>query len=867
MMAALFDRFKNLFIKQPKLTAAEVEELRIAFKDRYHSFKLLLNANNKALEIMADMEHALYGSQPFGMSFVRACCTSVSVNVFNMIKSIEKLSPGKYGELSARFKHIQQQIDRLLLKKKTIKDERLVIPFDVVNKESTDLVGGKMANLGEIKNRLQIRIPYGFIITATAYERFISENDLQVEIDRRFQSSDPDNMESLFVLSSEIQQLIIRSRVPQDLAEAVKQAWHTLESEIKGTLTLALRSSALGEDIQESSFAGQYRSELNVSFDSVFQAYKEIVASKYSLQAIAYRLNKGFKDEDIAMGVGCMAMVDAVAGGVIYTRNPVDMADDSVFITSAWGLPKSVVDGSDACDLLVVSKKTPMTIIHKEIKTKEREFVCLPEEGVCCLELTVEKKSLPSIDDEQALALAELALEIEVYYGVPQDIEWAVTADGTAYILQCRPLQPMEAEKKDLLEAAFKAEHEAVIIRGGITASPGAACGNVYLADKEADMLQFPAGAVLVARQALPRWAPLLNRTAAVVTQQGGFAGHLANVAREFGVPALFGVPDAADRLQHGQLITVDADTATIYEGKIEPLLVKSETKKNLMEGSPVYETLKQVSSLIVPLNLLDPDAPNFRPSNCETLHDLTRFIHEKSVREMFNFGKEHNFSEKSSKQLFHHVPMQWWILNLDDGFKEEVDGKYVKLENIVSIPMLAFWNGFSAVSWDGPPAIDGKGLASVIFQSTANRNLTPGLHSTYADRNYFMISKNYCSLSSRLGYHFSIMEALISERSIENYISFQFKGGAADFERRLKRVHFIGEILQEHGFRVEIREDNLIARMEGYEMDYMEKFVKILGYLTLHTRQLDMIMDNNASLNHYRSKLTKDIQNILNST
>ena len=559
-----------------------------------------------------------------------------------------------------------------------------------------------------------------------------------------------------------------------------------------------------------------------------------------------------------------MRMVDAVAGGVIYTRNPVNMADDSIFINSAWGLPKSVVDGSGACDLFVVSKKLPREIIRKKVNAKELKFICLPEEGVCRMELTGDKKDLASIDDENALDLSELAAKIEEYYSIPQDIEWAVDGDGSIYILQCRPLKQRETLKTDLLEPIVV--HDDIIARGGITASPGAASGKVYLVDKGIDMLRFPQGAVLVTRQALPIWASLLNRSAAVVTEQGGFAGHLANVAREFGVPALFGVPDVVNLLSHGEVVTVDADALTIYKGKIEALIVKSETKKNLMDGSPVYETLKQVSSVIIPLSLLDPDSPDFRPVNCKTFHDITRFIHEKAVYEMFNFGKEHHFSEKSSKQLFYNVPMQWWILNLDDGFKKEVDGKYVKLENIASIPMLAFWKGFSAVPWDGPPAIDGKGLMSVIFQSTANKNLTPGLRSTYAARNYFMISKNYCSLSSRLGYHFSILEALVSERSMENYISFQFKGGAADYQRRLNRVHFIGEILQEHGFRVDIREDNLIARVEGHEMGYMKERLEILGYLTLHTRQLDMIMSNNAVLNRYRTKIDNDIQDFFNS-
>jgi len=865
-MGRLINWFKKLFIKKPELNEADVEELRIAFKDRYHSFKILLNANNSALEIMADIERAMQGKRPFGISFVRAGCTAVSVNVFNMIKNLEKIAPDKYGKLNVRFNHIQQKIDGLLSQKKSMEDERLIIPLGAVNKDMADLVGGKMANLGEIKNRLKVRVPEGFIITAGAYEKFVKENDLQVEIDRRFQSADLENMERLYTLSSEIQQLIIRSRVPEKLVDAVMEAWTQLEKKTGDGITLALRSSALGEDTLESSFAGQYRSELNVSMESIFQAYKEVLASKYSLQAITYRLNRGFKDEDILMCVGCMTMVDAVAGGVIYSRNPIDMRDDSIFINAAWGLPKSVVDGSDACDLFVVSRKVPMQIIRQDIKAKERKFVCFPEEGVCRMELTGNTRNLASIDKKQVFDLAEISVKIEEYYATPQDIEWAVARDGTIYILQCRPLQQMEMKKKELPESALEADHEAVIARGGITASPGAACGIVHFVDKGIDVLQFSEGAVLVTRQALPRWASLLNRAAAVVTEQGGFAGHLASVAREFGVPALFGVSGAVDRLTHDELVTVDADALAVYRGKIESLLVKSETKKNLMAGSPVFESLKQVSSLIIPLNLLNPDSPDFNPAGCRTFHDITRFIHEKSVQEMFNFGKEHNFSEKSSKQLFYNVPMKWWVLNLDDGFKEEVAGKYVKLENIVSIPMLAFWEGFTAIPWDGPPAIDGKGLMSIMFRSTANTDLTLGTRSSYADRNYFMISKNYCSLSSRMGYHFSILEAMVSERSIENYISFQFKGGAADYRRRLKRVHFIGDILEEQGFRMEINEDNLIARVEGYEKDYMKKRLEILGYLTLHTRQLDMIMANNATLNHYRSKIDKDIQNILNS-
>ena len=856
--------FNVLPLRKAVGLASNVDELRTAFRERYHRFKLLLKANNTALEIMAEMEEALNGYQPFGMTFVRSRATSASINVWQIVQNINELAPGKYGELYERFREIQIAINPFIERKKMSNEGPLVVSLDEVHKEMADQVGGKIANLGEIKNKVGFEVPNGFVVTSRGYQRFIEHNDLQSEIDRMIQSADISNLDRLYTLSAGIQQLIIRASLPGDLESSILDGYRMLEESDGEGVKIAMRSSALGEDFMDTSFAGQYRTMLNVSGENIYQAYKEVVASKYGLSAMSYRYSRGIRAEEIDMCVGCMVMADAVSSGVMYSSNPVDSLNDGIVINSVWGLPKSVVDGSADPDLFLISKDEPMKILKRDIPLKDHKFVCYPEEGICRMEVTGEVGKQPSIDDEQALQLARLAERLEQYYGYPQDIEWAIHKDGKMSLLQCRPLRYSQPDEFKKLEGMSEQDPASILLKGGFRASPGVGSGRIFIVKKDMEALQFPEGAVLLTEQSLPRWAPLLSRASAVITEQGGITGHLANVAREFGVPGLFGIKGALGALKQNQTVTVDADALKIYEGRVEELLEKRVKTKNLMLGSPVFEALEGAAGYIVPLNLLDPDSPSFSPKNCKTFHDITRFCHEKSVHEMFQFGKDHHFPERSSKQLVGEVPMKWWVLNLDDGFKEEVEGKRVRIDNIVSTPMRALWDGITAYPWEGPPAVDGKGMMSVMFEATRNPALVTGVKSGYADRNYFMISKNYCSLNSRLGFHFSTVEAMVSERSSENYISFQFKGGAADSGRRERRIFFISEILEEYDFRVSIKEDHLIARLEGGSLDFMVQHLILLGYLTIHTRQLDMIMSNNARVNYYRKRIRDDIKEMM---
>jgi pyruvate,water dikinase len=862
-MANLFQRLKSIFFEAEPEPALAMEELRAVFQARYHAFKLLLAANNTALQLMTDMEAALRGQHSFGMTFVRSHATAVCVNVFNIIRYLNEMTQNRYQALEGVFAGIEKNIDAILAHRHTPAIKELVLPLTDARREMADGLGSKMANLGEIAGQVPgLAVPPGFVITAAAYDLFMSENRLIDEINRLLQALPAEEIPDLYQKSAEIQKLIIGAELPPELAGAISRAYADLEKVAGSGIKVALRSSAIGEDAADTSFAGQYHSELNVSNENLHTVYKEVLASKYALTAITYRLHKGLRDEDVAMCVGCMSMVDSVCGGVMYSRDPTDSRHDAIFLNAVHGLAKSVVDGTVTPDLWVISRQVPLTIIRRDIHPKEQKAVCLPAEGVR-LEPDTDGRE-PALTDDQARQLAQIALALEAHFQGPQDIEWCIDRNGQILILQSRPLKPLAAPRSEAAPAP--AAGYLVLLQGGEPASLGVAAGPVYLVKNNLDLLQFPEGAVLVTTFPHPGWAPLLNRAAALITDRGGITGHLANVAREFGLPALFNTADATSRLAPGQVVTVDAEGLTVYQGRVEELLALAEPKEGLMTLTPVGGTLKEVMTHITPLHLTNPDAADFSPRGCRTLHDITRFAHEIAVKEMFAFDKKPAFSRYFIKRLVTPVPLEWWVLNLEDGFKEEVADDKVELSNIASAPMLALWEGITAVPWEGPPPVDTRGFMSIVMGAATDPNLAVAGGTIFGNQNYFMIARDFCNLTSRLGFHFSTVEALVGDQAFENYIRFAFKGGAADYPRRIRRTKFVGDYLEKYHFKVDVNEDALFARLEGEARDYLLSRLRILGYLTIHTRQLDMIMGNEANVQYYALKFTEDLEKLAQS-
>lgn len=842
---------------------AREEAFKARLRERCARFRRLLSSNKTALEAMSDVEEHLSGSRPFGMDYVHAASTRAVTAVFQMVRDINALSDDGYESLQQAFDRIRGQMQNLL-EEQPHQDGPNIMPLGDIRLRHITLVGGKMANLGEVAAHAGLDVPDGFAVTVSAYYRFMDYTGLRSELNRRIQTTDMHSLDEVFSLSAALQQAVLNAPLPPDLEREITESVAEMQRRAGPGLLLALRSSAVGEDSLGVSFAGQYRSELNVPPEEACEVWKEIVASKYAVTAMSYRYQHGIPDDTAPMGVGVLAMVHAAAGGVAYSRDPVAAARDQeqVLLNAVPGLPQGVVDGAVTPDAFIFTRTNPPKPISKSLA------------GLAGVPA--------SLTDAQAAELAQVALALEEYYAEPQDVEWALDSrTGRIVVLQSRPLREADATTENIAAPTERVCDEGssvaiicphlqadvtggpeVLACGGVAVSPGVGMGPVFVARKEADMLSFPKGGILVVERALPRWAPLLSRAAGMVSETGGMAGHLASVAREYRLPAVFSLPNACNLLENAGDATLDAGHCAVFAGINPQLAAHVPDPPNLMEGSPVHQRLEALARLMVPLNLLDPESSQFAPEHCQTLHDITRFCHEKSVQLMFDDGSDVN--QRMGKQLKAGVKLQYWIVDMGGGFRRHVGGRVVDIADIASTPMLALWDGMVAIPWAGPPAASASGFMTVMIESTMNPDLESTAPNAMANKNFFIISDNYMILQARYGYHFCTVESLAGANNHENFVSFQFKGGAADRQRRRLRARMVADLLEQHGFRADVKDDSLFAVAENFAAADILQKTRMIGYLLIHTRQVDMIMLEQERAAAMKHKLGTDMAALL---
>ena len=461
-----------------------------------------------------------------------------------------------------------------------------VVSFEQLGVGDVERVGGKNASLGEMISNLAgagVSVPGGFATTADAYREFLEQSGLNDRINSALDALDVDDVNALVRTGAQIRQWIMEAEFPAALDSAIREAFATLSAG-NDNLAVAVRSSATAEDLPDASFAGQQETFLNIrGVDNVIRATKEVFASLFNDRAISYRVHQGFDHKLVALSAGVQRMVRSETGtaGVMFTLDTESGFRDVVFITGAYGLGETVVQGAVNPDEFYVHKPTleagRPSILRRNLGSKAIKMVYGEEasagRSVKTVDVDAAERARFCLSDEEVVNLARQALIIEKHYGCPMDIEWARDGDDNQlYIVQARPETVKSRANVNVMERYLLKDKGTVLVEGrAIGQRIGA--GPVKIIRDVSEMDKVQPGDVLVSDMTDPDWEPVMKRASAIVTNRGGRTCHAAIIARELGIPAVVGCGNATSELKDGQLVTVscaEGDTGMIYEGRLD---------------------------------------------------------------------------------------------------------------------------------------------------------------------------------------------------------------------------------------------------------------------------------------------------------
>ncbi|MBM4284078.1 MAG: pyruvate kinase [Deltaproteobacteria bacterium] len=800
---------------------------------KYLAFKDLLRHDKKSLELITDLEELLHRNATVDWARVESLLRALLWSVESLLRALTALQPTAYQDLEERFRQLESSLPAAV----SLPEMDCRPPYTLTLAEAGAapvLAGGKAHTLGRILRETALPVPPGFVITSRAFSLFLEHNHLRHRLDELLAQVQLDDWERLIGLCKEMRDMVREGEIPLEVQGEIHRR---LDDSRRQGLTgpWVLRSSACFED-GEASFAGQYRSLLQVPDPQFLPSYKEVLAGKYTPRAVAYRLRCGLADQETPMAVLVLPIIDAVVSGVVYTREPQSPAGPApcLAVYAVPGLGASLVDGSKAPEVHYLSRERPPRLLA-EIAGPECALRPGVPGGVCLAPAT-------------AVSLAGWGLTLEELTGRPQDLEWCQDRQGRLFLLQARPLKPGTADAQDLQEVKDVPEvAPPVLLQGGVTASPGVGTGTVWLLRQEADLGEVPEGAVLVAPTLPPAFAAVIQRLRGVVSDGGSRASHFAAVAREYGLPVLVGAGDATRRLTPGQVVTVDAGHGRIYQGEVESLKQKARQEQARPE-TPFATRLKALMRFISPLHLLDPASPEFTPRNCRSLNDLVRFAHEKGMAEMFSLVGRQGRGLAKARRLETELPLVMYVLDLDGGLDQQSrKARTIAPQFITSEPMRACWAGLSH-----PDVVWRQGLLHLDWEELDR--ISAGLMSLKSARlaSYAILAQDYLHLVLRFGYHFAVLDTLCSDNPEANYLAFRFKGGGGNFPQRLRRVQLIQMVLEWAGFTVKTRGDLLDARLARQAAGLLLPRLTLLGILQGQTCLLDISLTGEEQVSQF---------------
>ncbi|TXI20646.1 MAG: phosphoenolpyruvate synthase [Nitrosomonas sp.] len=469
--------------------------------------------------------------------------------------------------------------------------------LDQLTMDDINLVGGKNASLGEMISHLSragVKVPTGFATTTKAYRDFLASNGLTDRINQLLNKLNVNDINALTVTGQTIREWILNATLPDVILNAIAHAYEQLvaNDHTSEEVSFAVRSSATAEDLADASFAGQQETLLNVrGIDQIIAAIKVVFASLYNDRAIAYRVHQKFPHDKVYLSAGIQKMVrsDLGASGVMFTLDTESGFRDAIFITSAYGLGETIVQGIVNPDEFYVYKRGlgagKHAILSRRLGTKAIEMIYADSKkdmsgSTITRDVDTKRRMRFSLTNEQVEMLAQQALIIEQHYGRPMDIEWALDGrDGQLYIVQARP-ETVESRTKTVMER-YKLNNKGKILIEGRAIGNKIGRGTARIIMSIEQMHKIQSGDVLVTDMTDPDWEPIMKRAAAIVTNRGGRTCHAAIIAREMGIPAVVGCGDATMLIRDNSEVTVscaEGDTGFIYEGLLPFEHITAET-------------------------------------------------------------------------------------------------------------------------------------------------------------------------------------------------------------------------------------------------------------------------------------------------
>lgn len=813
----------------------------------FNNFKRILLLNNEILEEMAKMERALGGEYIFDRAFLESSVSRIANRVHHVAYSLNALTGNRHIPLYDRYQEIRTLLDDILANNVRALADEAVIPLGSIGWEHEPLVGMDLVCLAELFYHPWVAPVDGFAITEEGVRALNPHHTWTLGTEnvssRRLEEARASLIDHLQHLVDEHPDelvTVVATRI--DAEEEPLAQLGVFRVQLKGeqgeaTLVRVDASAPTSLAVERLILADQRP-------NAVANARSGAVGLLlHGLEQIVGQLAQEIPSLHTPQ-VNCALFVHPqppfVLKGRIQTRpladNPFGAVD---------GLVSRIFSPDHGEDAYLLRRTSPFELLQSHIGDRPAGHRFAGT--LLATDIASENGQLGRgsglIEPGLLKRLAETAMLLERLYGAPLEVRWQLWPDGVCRITRLRPLR-LERELDDLCSNPVEAH---ILCQGGQTGQSGVGAGPVVHVDERTDANSFPPGAVAVTRIASPGLTPVLQRAAALVTEFGSAAGHLATVCRELRLPSIFGLPAALEHLPPGTEVTVDGGATAVHAGIIEEMLRFDGLATDLTPQDREYRMLRRLLRFIQPLNLINAESRDFQAEHCRTFHDIIHFCHESAVDELAHF-QEHRPGLGSLRTcpLTLGLPMDIRVLDIGGGIEADADPS-PHPGQIRSLPFRAFLDGLADQrAWE----TETPSLAMRDILAGMPRSM--GLLSAPVDTlgaNLAIIGSGYLNLSLRMGYHFSVIDAYLGEDISRNYVYFRFVGGLADPERRGRRARLIGRVLAAMECKTTIKGDLVIARLKLMEPDILCAALAALGALTAFTRQQDTNMRSEADV------------------